>query len=148
MVTTESAPTTPFDDKPRRRTRTVAVVAAVAATAALWLIGEPLLGYDFIVRSPGQPAIDLGLGEIVFVTLIPSLAAWTLLAALERFTERARTIWSIIAIAVLLASFMPFTQVEVSTGSAVFLALMHIAVGAVLIPVLGISSTKRPAQKR
>lgn len=137
MTNTRSAPTTPTQTKPRRRTRLAAVATAVAATAVLWVIGEPLLGYDFILTPPGRPAMDLGLGEIAFATLISSLAAWALLAVLERFTEHARVIWTVVAIAVLLASFMPFTQVEASTGSTALLALMHVAVGAVLVPVLG-----------
>ena len=132
---TTLAPTA--DIKTRRRNRALAVLGAVVATALLWLIGEPLLGYDFVVTPPGQPAVDLGLGPVVFVTLIPSLAAWALLAVLERFTRRARLIWNIIAALVLLASFLPFTQAEMNTGSAVFLALMHLAVAAVLMPVLG-----------
>ncbi|MBG0564745.1 hypothetical protein I4J89_25170 [Actinoplanes sp. NEAU-A11] len=112
------------------------VAGAVLATVLVWVIGEPLLGHDLVVVSPGQPAMDLGLAEIAFVALASSLLGWAALAILERVTTRALTIWTIAALVVLAVSFLPFAGVETSGGSKVVLALTHIAVAAVLIPGL------------
>ncbi|WP_309238474.1 DUF6069 family protein [Actinoplanes aureus] len=120
----------------RARDRMLVVAGAVLATVLVWVIGEPLLGHDLVVVSPGQPAMDLGLAEIAFVALASSLLGWAALAILERVTTRALTIWTIAALVVLAVSFLPFAGVETSGGSKVVLALTHIAVAAVLIPGL------------
>lgn len=114
--------------------RLLAVGGAVLAALGVWVIGEPLLGHDMVVESPGEPAMDLGAAEIAFVALAASLLGWVALAILERITARAFTIWTIAAIVVLAVSFVPFANVETTTGSAVVLALTHVAVAAVLIP--------------
>ncbi|MCW6003559.1 hypothetical protein K1W54_03040 [Micromonospora sp. CPCC 205371] len=119
------------------------VAGAVLATTLVWVIGEPLLGHDLVVTSPGQPAMDLGLAEIIFMALASSLLGWAALAILERITARAMVIWTIAAFVVLAASFLPFAGVETSGGSKVVLALTHVAVAAVLIPGLRRTSAGR-----
>ncbi|MEU7895921.1 DUF6069 family protein [Nonomuraea sp. NPDC049152] len=118
----------------RRRHRAIGVAATVAAAAAVWVVGEPLLGYDLVVKQPGQAPMDLGLDAIAVVTLVASLLGWALLAGLERLTDRAAAIWTALALLVLALSFLPLFGVESSGGSKAILALLHVAVGAVLIP--------------
>jgi hypothetical protein len=125
------------------RNRILVVAAAVLATALIWVIGEPLLGHDLVVVSPGQPAMDLGLAEIAFVALASSLLGWAALAILERITKHAVAIWTIAALVVLAVSFLPFAGVKTSGGSKVVLALTHVAVAAVLIPGLLRTSARR-----
>jgi hypothetical protein len=119
------------------------VAGAVLATVLVWVIGEPLLGHDLVVVSPGQPAMDLGLAEIAFLTTASSLLGWAALAILERITARAVVIWTIAAFVVLAMSFLPLAGVETSGGSKVVLALTHVAVAAVLIPGLRRTSARR-----
>lgn len=114
--------------------RVIGVAGATAAAVAVWVVGEPLLGNDLVVRQAGQDAQDLGLGAIAVFALIPSLLGWALLAGLERVTSHAWRIWTAIAVTVLAASFLPIMGVEASGGSKAVLALTHLAVGAVLIP--------------
>lgn len=116
--------------------RGLVVVGAVLAAVLVWVIGEPLLGHDLVVESPGQAPIDLGLLQIAFVAAASSLLGWAALAVLERFTARAGVIWTVAALLVLAVSFVPFLSVEATTGSQVVLALTHVAVAAVLIPGL------------
>lgn len=125
--------------------RAAVVAGAVLTTALVWVIGEPLLGHDLVVVSPGQPAIDLGLAQIAFVALASSLLGWAALAALERITRHAVLIWTVAALVVLAVSFAPFAGVETSGGSKVVLALTHVAVAAVLIPGLRRTSARRTA---
>jgi len=123
--------------------RMLVVAGALLATALIWVIGEPLLGHDLVVVSPGRPAMDLGLAEIAVMALASSLLGWAALAILERITARAVVIWTIAAFGVLAVSFLPFAGVETSGGSKVVLALTHLAVAAVLIPGLRRTSARR-----
>jgi hypothetical protein len=112
------------------------VTGTVLTSVLAWVVGEPLLGHDLVVTSPGQPPMDLGLAEIAFVTLASSLLGWAALAVLERITVHAVLVWTIAALVVLAVSFVPFVGVNASGGSKVVLALLHVAVAAVLIPGL------------
>ncbi|RSM54905.1 hypothetical protein DMB66_36735 [Actinoplanes sp. ATCC 53533] len=131
----------------RAGNRLLVVGGAVLATVLVWVIGEPLLGHDLVVVSPGRPAMDLGLAELAFVALASSLLGWAALAILERSTAHAVAIWTVAALVILAVSFLPFAGVETSGGSKVVLALTHVAVAAVLIPGLRRTSA-RPAPGR
>lgn len=119
----------------RRRNRVLAVAGAVIAAVAVWVVGEPVLGHDMVVTQSGQAPRDLGVSAIVFFALTASLLGWALLAVLERFTSLAGRIWTAIALIVLAVSFLPLIGVEASSGTKVVLALSHLAVGAILIPM-------------
>lgn len=131
----------------RAGSRALVVAGAVVATALVWVIGEPLLGHDLVVTSPGRPVQDLGLSAVVFVALGASLLGWAALAVLERITARAVLVWTIAALVILAASFLPLAGVQASGGSKVVLALMHVAVAAVLIPGLRRTSARRTAAR-
>lgn len=57
-------------------------------------------------------------------------------AAGEVRPRKAGLIWTVVASVVLLISFGPVLGIEASNGTKAVLVLMHIAVGAALIPVL------------
>ncbi|MFG1611038.1 DUF6069 family protein [Actinoplanes sp. NPDC049265] len=124
----------------RRRNRVIAVVGAVVAAVLIWVVGEPLLGYDLILEPPGQQAIDLGASAIVTVALLVGLLGWAFLAVLERVLAKGRLVWTVVALVVLAASFLPLFSVDAPSGSKVTLALVHLAVAGVLIPVFWATS--------
>ncbi|NDU76518.1 hypothetical protein GWI34_28415 [Actinomadura sp. DSM 109109] len=126
-----------------RRARALAVAGAVAAALAVWAVGEPLLGQDLVVRQEGQEPRDLGAAAIGVFALVPSLLGWALLAVLERVTRLAARIWTAAALALLAVSFLPVISVQAPGGSKAVLALTHLAVGAVLIPVFWRTATSR-----
>ncbi|MGI5206696.1 DUF6069 family protein [Spirillospora sp. CA-108201] len=128
-----------------RGARALAVAGAVAAALAVWAVGEPLLGHDLVVRQEGQEPRDLGASAIGAFALVPSLLGWALLAALERVTPLAARIWTAAALILLALSFLPIIGVQSSGGSKAVLALTHVAVGAVLIPVFRRTATSRRA---
>ncbi|SNT57303.1 hypothetical protein SAMN05443665_10474 [Actinomadura meyerae] len=130
-----------------RRARALAVAGAVLAGLAIWVVGEPLLGHDLVVRQDGQQPRDLGAAAIGVFALAPSLLGWALLAALERVTPLAARIWTAAALAVLAVSFLPLVGVQASGGSKAVLALTHVAVGAVLIPVFHRTAAARSADR-
>jgi hypothetical protein len=123
------------------RTRALSVVGATLAAAAVWVVAVPLLGAHLLVRFGAGAPQTIGIDFVVGATLMASLCAWGLLALLERRTPRARTIWTGVAVAVLLVSLsLPLTAgIAVSTKAA--LALMHVAAAGILIPALRRSSS-------
>ncbi len=120
---------------PARRTRARALVIATATLAALvvWIVAVPLLGTDLLVRSGSDSAQRVGPGAVVVTSLIASLLGWVLLAVLERRTSRAHTVWTGAAVVVLVLSLGGPLTAATTTAAKTALALMHLAVGAVLI---------------
>ena len=144
-----AAPTT----RPRRA-RALAVIATALAALAVWPITDPLLGIDLTApTAPGSQELQPITPALVAGTsLVVALAGWALLALLERFTARPRTSWTAIAVLVGLLSLAgPLSTIASTTvANGLSLALMHLAVAAVLIPILAGTSPApvRPAPAR
>jgi hypothetical protein len=106
----------------------------VVAAVVMYLLFSLILD-DF--RTPamnGGAATDVNIGAVLFVSALVSLASWALLAILERFTAKALTIWTVVAIAVLVLSIGgPMSGTGITTGNRLALALIHVVVGTVLI---------------
>lgn len=121
-----------------RSERLVTVVAAVVAALAGWLLIESIGGVD--LHAPafnGRSAQDIGAGATVFASLVASLAAWALLAVLERYSSRPRRIWTSLAMTGLVLSLGgPMSGSGIDTANRGLLALLHLIVAAVLIPLL------------
>jgi hypothetical protein len=122
--------------RPHHRLRAIGVLAAVLAPTLIWLVAVPGLGAELVVtdgtRQPPAP-FELGLGAIVTFALVPALLGWGVLALLERLTRRARTVWTVLATGLLVLSFVPLLG-PMSGATRLTLALLHLAVGAALIP--------------
>jgi hypothetical protein len=118
------------DDRRRHRTR-VCAAATVAATVP-WVVAR-IAGVELDVVSGGLPPMVVSLPMVLAAALGASLAAWGLLAVLERRTGSAQRTWTIIAVLVLLLSLVPLPAVEATTAVKMYLASMHLVVGAVLI---------------
>lgn len=114
-----------------------AVAAAVLGTVALWIVARAA-GIDLRVDPKnGQPANEIALPFAAAMALVVALLGWGARALLGRLTRHAAPIWTVVAAVVLLVSFVPVLTVGASGGTRVILALMHVAVAACLIPVLG-----------
>lgn len=136
MMTTSrtSAPT--VTHRSSRRVRATAVAGSVLTTTLLWLVAR-ILDVDLDVdQRNGQPPMHVGLPMVVGLTLAVGLLGWGTLAVLERFLRHAITIWTVIAVAVLALSFAPLVSADAAAGTKAVLSLMHLAVAAVLIPML------------
>ncbi|MFC0505214.1 DUF6069 family protein [Micromonospora costi] len=131
MSSTSVSPTTPL------RAGALTVGGTVLATALLWTIAQ-VLGVELRVDPRnGQAPSAISLPFTVTVTLVVSLLGWGARALLDRLTRRAATIWTGLAVLVLLASFLPLLAVEATGPAKAILALMHVAVAAALIPFFG-----------
>jgi hypothetical protein len=117
-----------------RARRLTAVIAAAAAAAGVWTVAGPLAGVQLMARvSAHGPAQQIGPASVVIMSLLAGLAAWALLALLERHASHPRRAWTAVAATVLAISLAgPLTA---GRGIATVAALcgMHLAVGAVLI---------------
>ncbi|MFI5925816.1 DUF6069 family protein [Micromonospora sp. NPDC051543] len=115
----------------RVRDRAIAVAVAVLAAVAVWSIAT-LAGAQLTVDQGTGPR-DVTVLAVVLNSAIAALLGWGLLAVLERFRASAITIWTAIALAVLVLSLVPASLVDASAGTRVALVLMHLVVGAVVI---------------
>jgi hypothetical protein len=137
-VTADDAASTATASGSRLRRRALAVVAAAVAPLVVFLVAGPVLGVHLQTpdRNPGEFQ-DLGPATVIVTGLVAGLLGWALLAVLERVTGRARGIWTGIAVAVFLVSlFPPLASPGLAASQRVSLACLHIAVAAVLIPLL------------
>ncbi len=128
---------TAVDD--RRRARTAAVGGAIVAALTVWFVAEVVFGLD--LRRPaagvGAPAQDITAIHVVFAAAVGSLAAWALLAVLERMTSRPRRAWTVIAAFTLLVSLGgPLSGSGITTSNRLVLVLMHLIVASVVIAAL------------
>ncbi|MFI7576892.1 DUF6069 family protein [Micromonospora sp. NPDC049497] len=118
------------------RRRALGVLAAVATCVLIWVIGA-VAGVDWTVTTPGRPAMEVGLAMVVVFSLGASLVGWAALVVLERFAgHRATLIWTVLAAVVAVVSLLPLFGADASTGAKLALGAMHLAVAAVLIPIL------------
>ena len=86
-----------------------------------------------MTRFGNQDAQTVGLGLVLTAALVGSLTGLGLLVVLEKVTSRAVTIWTVVAVVVLLASLTLPLVAGTTTPAKVALALMHVAVASVLI---------------
>lgn len=129
----------PAATRSRRRMRAAGVGGGILAAVAVWTLAGPLLGVDLQVTPGTDQSQPIGVGAVITASLTAGLAGWASSALLERLTHRARPIWTGLALVVVVASLAP-TQAGVTTAATVALAAMHLAVGAVVIPVMTTTS--------
>jgi hypothetical protein len=125
----------------RRWSRALATMAAAGATFTVWTIAHPIAGADLVVDTGSGPT-TVTPTAVVLVTVVAGLAAWGLLALVERFSRRAAAIWSWIAGAVVLISLLGPLGSAVGAGATAALVAMHLVTGAVLIPLMARSSAQ------
>jgi hypothetical protein len=112
------------------------VAGATLAAVAVWILAIPVLGTALVVQFGDGAPQTIGIELVTLGSLTGSLLGLGALFALEKFTSRARMIWTAVAIGVLLVSLsLPLVAGTTASAKAA-LALMHLAVASVLIPAL------------
>ncbi|MET8144026.1 DUF6069 family protein [Sphaerisporangium sp. NPDC005288] len=133
-----STQTTPARAGSTREGRTSArrallsVAGATLTAVAAWALAGPASGVDLTVRA-GDAVQRVGPGAAAAAGLAAGLAAWALLAVLERFTARPRLVFTVVAVAVLLLSLAGPLGQAVGVASTLRLIGVHLAVGAAVI---------------
>jgi hypothetical protein len=116
----------------RRTGRAFTVAAGAVGPLLLWAVNDPWAGLDIAVRQ-GATTRHIGPVAVVLTGLVAGLAAWGLLAVLERTVRRPARTFRIVALVVLVLSLTGPVSGGVGTGSRLALLGMHLTVGAALI---------------
>ncbi|KAB1927978.1 hypothetical protein F8271_29240 [Micromonospora sp. ALFpr18c] len=130
-MSAEASTTRAVSGTSRARTRAIAIVAAVVGAVVVWLIAKAA-GAELKVDQGSGPQ-DVSVFAVVLTAVFAGLFGWALLALLEKFTARAKAIWTTVAVVVLLISLVLPLLVDATTGTKVALVLMHLTVGAIVI---------------
>jgi Family of unknown function (DUF6069) len=122
-----------------RSRRAAAVVGTIAAATVTWLaltnVAGVVLRVPTYARTPSTSA--LGLAQVIVTTLIAALLAWGVLATIERFSGKARRLWTIVAPAAAVASLLvPLTAPALAGSQRLSLVVFHVVVASVLILTL------------
>lgn len=117
----------------RRTTRLTAIGIAVVAAVLVWGIAL-LAGVELTVQQPSG-AMEIGILPVVVLPAVAGLAGWALLAALERYTPRAKTAWTVGAVVFVVASLVGPLMADAPIATRLTLAAMHLVVGGIVIPL-------------
>jgi hypothetical protein len=116
---------------------TVAPITAIAAAvinAVLFFIGKAtgLLSDAVLIQPANEP---ISLIPVIISSIIPTLLAGGVLALLNRFVSAPLRVFNIIAVVLLLLSFInPFAAIpNVPIGMGVWLNVMHVVVAGAVV---------------
>jgi len=113
------------------------------AAALAWIVEVPVLGIHLTFRFGAGHIQTIAIDQVIGVTVAASLLGWLLIALLERRTSHARPLWTTIALATLAASLALPLAVATTTSAAAGLIVMHLTVGAVVIPAMARTARTR-----
>ena len=116
----------------RRTGRAITVLAGAAGCLLLWATGHLWGGADLAVRR-GDTVDHVGPVAVVTTALLAGVAAWILLALLERTVRRPARTFRIVALVVLLLSLGGPLGGGADLAGRLGLLGMHLTVGAALI---------------
>jgi hypothetical protein len=136
-----TAPTVP--DTKQGRPRALCAAGGALAAALAWIVEVPLLGIHLNVRFGTGHIQTIPVGQVIGAAVAASLLGWLLLALLERRTPHARLLWTTIALAALAASLALPLAAATTTSAAAGLIVMHLTVGAAVIPAMAHTARAR-----
>lgn len=144
VTTTTAAPGTS-----KRRTRALCAAGGALAAALAWTVEVPLLGIHLNFRYGTSHIEIIAVSQIIGASLAACLLGWLLLAVLDRHTAHTRILWTSLALAGLAASVaLPLaaaTTPATTTSAIVGLIVMHLIIGAAVIPAM--ARTARPRRQ-
>ncbi len=138
MTTTTAQPT-----RTSLSRNAITVIGAAVGALALWLVETRLIGVDLAVRT-GDVVQPVTGGSVAATALVAGLAATLSAWLLTRLApRRCRTVWTVLASAVLLISLLGPLGAT-SAAAVVSLVALHLLVGlALLLGLRGSFTTAR-----
>ncbi|MCS7051072.1 MAG: DUF6069 family protein [Dehalococcoidia bacterium] len=103
----------------------LATVVAAVLNAALWAIARAV-GVSLRVQPPGQPETEVGLPQVVFLTVVPMLIGTAFYTLLRRWARRALLIFTVLAALVFAVLLVPPFAATERAGTRFLLVLMHV----------------------
>jgi Family of unknown function (DUF6069) len=140
MLTT-TAPAAP--DIKHGRARALCAAGGALAACLAWIVEVPVLGIHLNFRFGTGHIQTIAVGQVIGVTVAASLLGWLLLALLERRTPHPRLLWTTMALAALAASLALPLAVATTTSAVAGLIVMHVTVGAAVIPAMAHTARAR-----
>jgi hypothetical protein len=139
-----SLSTTSTSTAPTWQPRLGAVAAGVVVNLVYVLIVTKAVGYELkIPEAFGQPAAPVQIGAVIGASIVAPLIGWGILALLEKVVpQRAALIWGILAVVVLVVG-LPFNGAGITAKDQVLLGVMHLIVGAIVIPTFVLTSLRK-----
>ena len=125
------------------RARALCAAGGALAAALAWTVEVPLLGIHLNYRFGTGHIQTIAVGQVIGVTACCRLLGWLLLAILERRTPHAPRIWTTVALLALAASLALPLAAATTTSAAAGLIVMHLAVGAAMIPAMARTARAR-----
>ena len=126
----------------RRLCRAATVAAAIVLPLLVWTIAVPLAGLELVAGS-GPTAQAVGPASIVSAVLVAGLAAWGVLALLERFTKTSGRTFAVVGWTVLALSLLGPVLTGAVGAVLVVLLVMHLVTGATLVIGLPLAARRR-----
>lgn len=134
---TTSRKTTARTTRSRAGSRAGAVLSGALAAVAVWAVLDVVLAG---VKQPGFGAATphpLSAGVVAVAGLLGGFLGWAVLVVTERLLRRGRKTWLAITLTGLAFSFGgPLTGDGIEYSDRAALALLHLTVAAVVIPLL------------
>jgi hypothetical protein len=125
------------------RARALCASGGALAAALAWIVEVPLLGLHLNFRFGAGHTQTIAAGQVISVAVAASLLGWLLLALLERHTPHGQLLWTAIALAALAASLALPLAAATTTSAVAGLIVMHMTVGAVVIPAMAHTARTR-----
>lgn len=122
--------------------RALTIVDAIVLNIIILGIGRLVMG-EFPTATVSGDDQTIDFVPVIAVTALAGLAAWGLLALLERMTERAKTIWTAAALVVLAVSLIGPLGSGVGTSSKILLTLLHFGAAIPIIALMRRSVASR-----
>jgi hypothetical protein len=140
MLTT-TAPAAP--DIKQGRPRALCAAAGALAAALAWIVEVPLLGIHLNVRFGSGHIQTIPVGQVIGAAVAASVLGWLLLTLLERHTRHARLLWTTIALVAVAVSLALPLAAATTTSAVAGLIVMHLTVGAAVIPAMAHTARAR-----
>lgn len=125
--------------------RSIVTAAAIILATGELLVLQSVAGVNVSARV-GDSIQQITVTAAAVAAAAAGLSGWGLLSVLERTAGRARLLWTVTAIVVLLLSLAVGPPAGITTGARASLALLHLTVG--LVVVLGLPRGRTVRQPR
>ena len=128
--------------------RASAVLLGVLAALAAWLVLAAAMGGLHQPAFGGGDPQQVGAPAVALASLAGGLLGWAALVVAERLSRNGRMIWlPVVVVGAFLSLIGPASGAGVGTGDRFALALLHLAVAGVVIPLLYRTTTRSEAHR-
>ncbi len=135
MSTVTTTRALPFISGSPTRVRAIATIAGTVIAAVAHLVALAAGAEMAVPAFDGEGTQQLATIGVAASAAGAALIGWAVAWAARRFTGKPRTVWLAFALVGLAASFVPVIAIEATALTKVVLALQHLLVAAVVIPL-------------